>query len=238
MERAEIAFCLEALRKILLRALIAVGATGLLSFFFSKRLALHLIQLVQVKAYYFSLPEAFLATVELAIYVGIFVSVPIIGVIAWREFRPLLEQRNIRGHLYAASAILLFYLGSIFCLTVVLPSGISFLLSYQGGVVKAMISIKRLILFCAAMMFAFGCAFELPLVLLLLAKLGMVTSRTLTKGRRFAALFIVVVASVITPTPDIYNMSLLAVPLYVLYEFGVALVKLSEKRSAGAGALA
>jgi sec-independent protein translocase protein TatC len=236
MERTEIVFGLDALRKVLLRSLVVVAATGLLSFFFSKRLTLYLIQLIQVKAYYFSLPEAFLATVELAIYVGIFVSVPIIGVIAWREFRPLLERKKIQGHLFVVSAILLFYLGSIFCLAIVLPSGVSFLLSYQGGVVKAMISIKRLILFCAAMMFAFGCAFELPLVLLLLAKLKIVTSRTLTRGRRFAVLFIVIVASVITPTPDIYNMSLLAVPLYVLYEFGVALVKMSEKRSARADA--
>lgn len=235
MERAEIAFCLEALRKVLLRSLIVVGVIGLVSFFFSKRLILLLVESVQVKAYYFSLPEAFLATVELAIYVGIFASVPAIGVIAWREFRPILERRRIRGHILVASAILLFYLGSIFCLTVVLPSGISFLLSYQGGVVKAMISIKRLVLFCAAMMFAFGCAFELPLILLLLSRLGMVKSRTLTKGRRFAVLFIVITASVITPTPDIYNMSLLAVPLYVLYEFGIALVKVSEKRTVEAG---
>lgn len=238
MERPEIAFCLGALRKVLLRSLIVVGVTGLLSFFFSKQLTLLLIKLIDVKAYYFSLPEAFLATVELAIYVGIFVSVPVIGVIAWREFRPLLERKKIQGHLFVASAILLFYLGSIFCLAVVLPSGISFLLGYQGDMIKAMISIKRLILFCAAMMFAFGCAFELPLILLLLAKLHVVTSRMLTKGRRFAVLFIVIVASVITPTPDIYNMSLLAVPLYVLYEFGVALVKVSEKRSARTGAVA
>jgi uncharacterized membrane protein len=153
MERAEIVFCLEALRKVLLRALIVVGAVDSLSFFFPKAGASSCPGNTGEGLLFFCL-KPFFATVELAIYVGIFVSVPIIGVIAWREFRPLLERRQIRGHLFVASAILLFTLAAFFVWTVVLPSGISFLLSYQGGVVKAMISIKRLILFCAAMMFA------------------------------------------------------------------------------------
>lgn len=230
MERADIVFCLEALRKTLYKSLVVVGTAGLLAFLFSKKLVLLLIQAVHVKVYYFTLPEVFLATVELAIYTGAFLSVPLVALIAWREFRPLLQREKVRGHLFAGFAILLFYLGSLFCLIVALPNGIAFLLSYEGGVIKAMISIKRLILFCAAMLFAFGAAFELPLVLLLLSKFKIVTARSLAKGRRYAVLIIVIVASVVTPTPDIYNMSLLAAPLYILYECGLLLVRMQEKR--------
>jgi sec-independent protein translocase protein TatC len=237
MERADIVFCLEALRRALCKALVVVGIASLASFLFSKKLALFLIKAVHVKAYYFSLPEVFLATVELAIYTGMFLSVPLVAFIVWREFRPFLEREKIRGHLFAGFAILLFYLGSVFCLLVALPNGIAFLLSYEGGAIKAMISIKRLILFCAAMMFAFGSAFELPLVLLLLSKFGVVSARSLAKGRRYAVLIIVIVASVVTPTPDIYNMSLLAGPLYVLYECGLLLVKMRERSAARAAAL-
>jgi sec-independent protein translocase protein TatC len=237
MGREEIVICLEALRRTLLRTIIVAGVASVLSFLFSKKLALLLIKMVHVKVYYFTLPEVLFASVELAIYSGIFLSVPVAGFIGWREFRPFLEQKKIHSHLFAGVAILLFYIGSLFCLFVALPNGISFLLSYEGGAVKAMISIKRLIAFCVAMMFGFGFAFELPLALLLLSKLGIVTSRTLAKGRRYAVLFIVIAASVITPTPDIYNMSLLAVPLYVLYELGLLFVRMSERRARKAAAL-
>jgi len=235
MERADIVYCLEALRRALYKTLVVAGVASLLSFLFSKKLALLLIKAVHVKVYYFSLPEVFLATVELAIYTGIFLSVPVIALIAWREFSPFLERKEIHSHLFAGFAILLFYVGSFFCLIVALPNGIAFLLSYEGGVIKAMISIKRLIAFCTVMMFGFGIAFELPLILLLLSKLKIIGSHALTRGRRYAALIIIIAASIITPTPDIYNMSLLAAPLYVLYEFGILLVKMSEKRASKAG---
>ena len=237
MGREEIVICLEALRKTLLRTVIAAGVASVLSFFFSKKLLLLLIKMVHVKVYYFSLPEVLFASVELALYLGIFLSIPVAGFIGWREFRPFLEQKKIHSHLFAAVAILLFYIGSLFCLLVALPNGISFLVSYEGGVIKAMISVKRLIAFCVAMMFGFGFAFELPLVLLLLSKLGVVTARTLARGRRYAVLFIVIAASVITPTPDIYNMSLLAGPLYILYELGLFFVRMSEKRAKKTAAL-
>jgi sec-independent protein translocase protein TatC len=234
MGREEVIVCLEALRKTLLKTVIIAGATSLLSFFFSKKLILLLVKSVHVKVYYFTLPEVLFASVEMAMYMGLFLSVPAAGFIGWREFRPLLQQKRIHSHLFAGFAILLFYIGSLFCFLVALPNGISFLLSYEGGAVKAMISIKRLITFCVAMTFGFGFAFELPLALLLLSRLGVVSSRTLARGRRYAVLFIVIAASVITPTPDIYNMSLLAVPLYILYELGLLLVRMSERRAHGA----
>ncbi len=237
MGREEIVVCLDALRKTLLRSIIVAAVATVFSFFFSKKLVLLLIKLVKIKVYYFTLPEVFFATVELAIYSGIFLSIPVAGLIGWREFRPLLEQKKIHSYRFAAAAILLFYIGSLFCLLVALPNGISFLISYEGGTIKAMISIKRLITFCVAMMFGFGFAFELPLALLLLSRLGVVTSRKLAKARRYAILFIVVAASVITPTPDIYNMSLLAGPLYILYELGLLLVRTSEKRAGKAAAV-
>jgi sec-independent protein translocase protein TatC len=94
----------------------------------------------------------------------------------------------------------------------------------------AMISMHRFLVFCSAMIFAFGLTFEVPIVLLMLGKVGLVKSRTLSKTRRFAALFIVIGASIITPTPDIYNMALLAVPTYLLYEIGILLMKMNERK--------
>lgn len=231
MERETFFYTLNALRRVLYRSLLFTGLFAGASFIFSKKLIVLLTQHVNVTLYYFSLSEVFFSAVELAIYMGIFFSVPIIILFVWREFREVLRKSLLRGYLFIIFSIFLFYLGSIFCYFVVLPSGISFLISYQGGVIKAMISTARFVHFCVAMIFAFGVAFELPLILLLLGKLGFVTSRTLSRMRRYAVLLIVIASAVITPTPDIYNMSLLAGPLYVLYEIGILLMKMGEREA-------
>ncbi len=80
------------------------------------------------------------------------------------------------------------------------------------------------------MIFAFGVTFEIPIILLLLSKKGILRSQTLTKTRRFAILFITIASAIITPTPDVYNMMLLAVPTYFLFEVGILLMKINERR--------
>jgi sec-independent protein translocase protein TatC len=231
MEREKLLHWLTGFKRVFLRSCLVAGVLGVGCFLFSKRIALLLIERAHIKVYYFSLPEVFLATVELALYTGLFLSVPAIMGLVWKEFGGLLSEKMRHGYLFVLAAIFLFYLGSVFCFFVVLPTGISFLVGYEGGALKAMISIQRFIIFCIAMIFAFGTAFELPLGLLLLGKLGVVRARGLARSRRYAVLFIVIAASVITPTPDIYNMSLLAVPLYILYEVGIVLVRISERRA-------
>lgn len=228
MERETVFNVLHALRRVLYRSLLFTGLFGAASFIFSKQIILIFTRHVSIKLYYFNLSEVFFSAVELALYMGIFFSVPIIILFIWHEFRGALKGKLGHGYLFIVFSIFLFYLGSIFCYFVVLPSGIGFLVSYQGGVIKAMISTERFVHFCITMIFAFGVAFELPIIMLMLGKFGIVTSGTLARMRRYAVLLIVVVASVITPTPDIYNMSLLAVPLYILYEIGILLMRIGE----------
>jgi len=232
-DREKVLRVVAGARRALLPSFLVAGLLTAVSFFFSKALILFLTHHVHVTLYYFNLSEVFFSSVEIALYTGIFFSVPVIALIVWREFHGELRQRLLHGPLFVVSSIFLFYLGSVFCYLVVLPSGITFLLSYQGGPVKAMISTERFVHFCVSMIFAFGAAFELPVLLLVLGKLGVVSYRTLSRTRRYAVLIIVIAASVITPTPDIYNMSLLAVPLYVLYEIGILLMRVGERRSTG-----
>jgi sec-independent protein translocase protein TatC len=229
MERKTLFRILNGLRRVLYRSLLFAAIFGAISFAFSKKLILLFTEHINITLYYFSLSEVFFSAVELALYMGIFFSVPVIVLFIWHEFRKALRGKQIRGYLFIISAIFLFYLGSLFCYFVVLPSGITFLLSYQGGAIKATISTIRFVHFCISMIFAFGVAFELPLVLLLLGKMGVVTSRRLSKMRRYAVLLIVVASSIVTPTPDVYNMSLLAGPLYILYEVGILLLKIGER---------
>jgi len=231
MEREKIALLLRASKRFIYKALIAVVISGIFSFFYSRVLLGLLLKKTDIKIYYLSLPEVFLSSIELSIYAGLFFSIPLVIYLAWHEFHSMTGLRPIQGYIFILAAIALFYVGSLFCYSIVLPSGIKFLIDYgKGNNIMAMISMQRFVVFCSAMIFAFGLTFEVPIVLLILGKVGLVRSTTLTRTRRFAALFIVIGASIITPTPDIYNMALLAVPTYLLYEIGILLMKINEKR--------
>jgi sec-independent protein translocase protein TatC len=231
MERETIALLLRASKRFLYKALITIVISGFFSFFYSKGLLGLLLKKADIKIYYLSLPEVFLSSIELSIYAGLFFSIPIVIYLAWHEFHGLSGLKPTQGYLFIIVAIVLFYAGSMFCYSIVLPSGIKFLINYgQGNKIMAMISMQRFVVFCAAMIFAFGLTFEVPIVLLMLGKVGLVKSRTLSRTRRFAALFIVIGSAIITPTPDIYNMALLAVPTYFLYEIGILLMRINEKK--------
>ncbi len=223
---------LTDIRHVLLQSVIAATVLSAGSFFVSKKLLYVLVQHVHVKLYYFTLSEVFFSSVEIAIYTGLFLSLPVIMFLVWRQFRRSLSGKIGHAYLFVIFSVLLFYLGCFFSYMVALPNGISFLISYEGGNVKAMISTDRFIHFCITMTFAFGAAFEVPVIMLVLGKLGIVRSKTLIRTRRYAVLIIAVAAATITPTPDLYNMSLLAVPLYILYEIGILLLRIGE-RSAG-----
>jgi sec-independent protein translocase protein TatC len=82
-------------------------------------------------------------------------------------------------------------------------------------------------------MFGFGVIFELPLILALLSYLRVVNAAFLTRNRKYAILLIGIIAAVVTPTPDVFNMSLMGVPMYFLFEIGVILVKVIERKRAG-----
>lgn len=217
-------------RRFLAWSLLSVLLCSAAVFPFSKDLILYMTKMIQVKLYWFSLPEVVFATVQIAVYAGLFLSAPVIIVFLWRMLRKTFREITVFRLRLAFFAVLLFYIGALFCFFVVLPSGIGFLLSYGTEAVRATISVRRFITFCGAMVFAFGLAFELPLTLLLLAKAKVVKLSALRRTRRFAILFIVIAAAGITPTPDLFNMSLLAVPLYILYEIGIMLVRWEEKR--------
>jgi sec-independent protein translocase protein TatC len=77
--------------------------------------------------------------------------------------------------------------------------------------------------FCLKFVLAFGVIFELPLVIVFLARLGLVTPQFLAKNRKFAVLFAFIIGAVLTPTPDAFNQTLMAVPIIFLYEIGILL---------------
>jgi sec-independent protein translocase protein TatC len=93
-----------------------------------------------------------------------------------------------------------------------------------------MISVGKYVSFCAGFIFAFGLIFELPLIIALLSYLRIVRVSFLTQKRRYAILLIAILSAVLTPTPDFFNMALMGGPLYLLFEIGVLLAKIIERK--------
>jgi sec-independent protein translocase protein TatC len=232
IKREEIFQALTQLRKGLLQIIIAIILCGIIIFPISKELLGYLCQkTLETDLVAYSIPEAFFSLLKLTLYTSLFSSIPVIFYQIWKAFSPLFRSKGLSsGSAFLLVSILLFYLGASFCFFVALPNGVKFLLGYQSAHIKPMISAGKYVSFCTVFIFGFGLTFELPLILALLSYLRVVKAAFLTRNRKYAILLIAIIAAVVTPTPDIFNMSLMGVPMYFLFEIGVILVKVIERK--------
>jgi sec-independent protein translocase protein TatC len=236
LKREEIFGALNHLRRGLLQIILAIVLCGIIIFPFSKRLLHHLRNTsLKIDLVAFSIPESFFSLIKLTLYASLFLSIPVIFYQVWKAFGPIFRSKEMTSSTAVLiTSVFLFYLGSFFCYFVTLPFGVQFLLGYQSAHIKPMISVGKYVSFCTFFIFGFGLTFELPLVLALLSYLRVVNAAFLTRNRRYAILLIVIAAAVITPTPDVFNMSLMGGPLYILFEIGVILVKVIERKRVSA----
>jgi sec-independent protein translocase protein TatC len=231
IKREELIGALGQLRRGLLTMILVVIGWGILLYPFSKILLRSLQLNLQENLVAFGIPEAFLSLIKVTLYGSLFLSVPVIFYQIWKSFSSLFQSNGLKSHISVLlTAILLFYLGASFCYFVTLPFGIRFLLGYQSTHLKPMISVGKYVSFCAGFIFAFGLVFELPLIIALLSYLRVVKASYLAQKRRYAILLIAILSAVLTPTPDVFNMSLMGGPLYLLFEVGVLLAKIIERQ--------
>jgi len=179
----------------------------------------------------YGLADAFIGYITVSLAIGLAAALPfilyeILAVVA-RQF-PEFSGRMRLGFWLVSAA--LFYLGVFFCLSITLPYGSRFLLEFETDRIKAVISVRKFIDFCLVFIYGFGLIFELPVVMLLLGKLGLVDVEKLAGFRRYAILVITIVSAILTPTPDIFNLALMAVPLYLLFEVGIIGMRIGRKR--------
>lgn len=227
MEREDVVKNLNNVRRSVIRLLLSFSSMAFISYFFWKEILGFIQRPLGMPLVYYSIPEAFLTTVRIALFAGVFLSAPFMFNEMWSSIAPFFTPHSRRYSPWVVgSASLLFYTGSVICYLLLLPAGINFLIGYQTDHIIAAISVESYISFFASMIFGFGLAFEMPLVMLLLGKAGIVNAAILRKYRRYAILVIVIASAVITPTPDLLNLSLMAVPLFALYELSIILVML------------
>jgi sec-independent protein translocase protein TatC len=175
--------------------------------------------------------EAFWSRIKLTFFLGFFASMPVVLFELWNFIQRGLLPREKRFVL--ATTVIsycLFLAGAAFCYLWILPVGVKFLLAYGSDVLVPMISISRYLSFAFNLVFSFGLAFELPLVVGFLAKMGILKAETLVKQRRFAIIVIFIAAAALTPGPDVFSQLLMAGPLLVLYEAGIIVARVIERR--------
>jgi sec-independent protein translocase protein TatC len=228
---------LERSRKgLAVYAVLVIGLT-VASFFYSEILLRLLVRLLGRKLVAYSPAEGFLAMINLSLYCGIAASLPAGAWMLWRG-AVVRWVPGWRGWGWAVILIAtaLFLAGGVLGYYVLLPAGIGFLVSFETEKVAALISAQKFISFCGTMLLILGLSFEAPLVSYFLARAGWLTPAMFRKRWRTALLICVILAAVLTPTPDIYNMTLMSLPLLGLYfiSFGIVLA-VDRTRRTGQG---
>jgi len=222
-DRAHNATALLALaRKAMIRAAVVISVLTVGGYYYADKVLAHLQRLSGAKLVAYGLPDSFLAFLMIALALGLMAAMPytLYALLsAVHKFRPGFTRQSLWG--FWSAAVILFALGMFFCLSITLPYGIRFLLSYETTDIVALISVKKFVSFCFWVVFGFGLIFELPLVMMLLARVGLVNPKKMAGYRRYALVGILIVAAIVTPTPDILNLMLMAVPLYLLFEIGL-----------------
>lgn len=175
--------------------------------------------------------EAFLAYLNVAFTTGIALSMPLLVYQLFRFMAPGLTRNEKRAVLLALPGITLFFLlGVLFCYFVVLPSALDFLLNFGGPVVESTPTVSEFLSFVTQFLLAVGLAFETPIIVLLLARLGVATPPRLRRFRRWAYILSFVIAAIITPTPDPVNQIIVAVPIILLYELGIIFARIGIRK--------
>ena len=175
------------------------------------------------KALHFSSSvEPFFIYLKVALYAGLFIAAPGILWQIWAFVAPGLYRRERRAILpFVLAATLFFLAGAAFCYTVILPPAFEFLINSAGPDIKPVLMMDEQLGLVMALILAFGIIFELPLVLTFLGMVGIVDHKFLAKYRRHAIVLNVLIAAIVTPTGDPFNLALMAIPMVLCYELGV-----------------
>jgi sec-independent protein translocase protein TatC len=171
--------------------------------------------------------EMFLTYFKVAIMTGIALSSWWIFYQIFAFVAPGLTRKERRMvYRFLPGVAIFFIFGMLFAYFVVLPFALNYLLHFSD-IAQAQILISSYIGFVTSIELWIGAAFETPLVIYILAKVGLVDVQRLSRYRKFALLAVFIIAAAITPTPDPFNQTLVAVPLYMLYELGILFARLA-----------
>jgi sec-independent protein translocase protein TatC len=185
-----------------------------------------------------SVVSPFMTPFKVAFYVALFIAMPVVLYQIWAFVAPGLYRREKRFAVpLLVSSVFLFYSGAVFAYFAVFPVMFSYLVGTAPTGVSYMPDMTSYLDFVLTLFFAFGIAFEMPVAVVLLVLTGLVKVETLAKNRGYVIIGIFVVAAFLTP-PDAISQTIMAVPMYFLYEGGLAMARVMQKMRRDAAAAA
>jgi sec-independent protein translocase protein TatC len=224
---------LGELRIRLIRCVIALTLAMIICFIFSDKLIALLIDCVpkdKVQVVTLHPIEAFLTILKLSLVGGLFVAFPVLFYEIWMFIAPGLYKKERRFVLPLAIASWIFFVaGGVFCYLVVFRFALTFFASMAGSAAGNMWGLSNYLNFMIRFLLAFAIVFEEPVIILLLAKVGLVSKAILSKFRPYAIIVMFVLAAIITP-PDPFSQLMCAAPLLLLYEFSIIMIGFVEKK--------
>ena len=233
------------LRQRLIYSLVTVGVLCIVGFIFAKQLFDFLLgpykaavpNLKDVHLIYTAPQEFFFTQLSVALFAAIFFAFPMIATQVYMFVAPGLYKRERKAFLpYLVATPFFFVLGAALVYYIVVPMALRFFLGMQetdpnGVSITMQTRVSEYLTFVMTLILAFGVCFQLPVVLTLLARIGLVGSPFLKKGRKYAIVVFLIISALLAP-PDPFSQVGLTVPLYLLYEFSIQAVIWVEKQKA------
>lgn len=216
---------LTELRRRIIICIVTVLIFMSISYYYSQEL-LHFITAPAGKLYYMRPTEAFFTYMRVSFYAGLIISSPVIIYQIWAFVVPALTRGERKlSNVMVPIAVLLFWLGMAFSYFFALPAAIKFFIGFETADLMPLFSVGRYLDFVTAFVFPFGIVFELPLIVAVLASVGIISSEFLKGKRKYFLLIAFIIGAAISPTPDVISQSMIALPMVVLYELSYYLVR-------------
>jgi sec-independent protein translocase protein TatC len=212
-----------------------VALFSVAAWFFSKPLLeflmLPLRDTARAELYFHTPYEAFLAYLKISLLAGVLAASPLVFTQLWLFVAPGLYRKERRATFpLIVISSLLFLLGAAFAFWFLVPWGLRFLLSFQTDALRPLLGLGPYFSFLAGLILACGILFDLPVVLLGLVRQGIIRAESLARARKVALVLMLILAAILTPSPDPIGMLALAFPLIFLYEGCVWAAKWVEKK--------
>jgi len=227
---------LAELRTRLIRSVIAVVITTILAFvFYQKIFDILIYPAGNINLIFIEMTEMIGTVMRVCLFSGIILAIPYLTYEFIMFVAPALTPKEKRYvYLILPWIALMFAAGVVFGYFILIPPAMKFLVNFGSDIATPQIKIGNYISVVTRLLLAIGLVFEMPVVTTFLARLGVVSSNWLASKRKIAIILAFILAAIITPTFDPINQSLVAVPLILLYELGIWLAKLVQKKKAEA----